>query len=583
MTLVVIGLGLGQTGTHSLQAALERLGYGPCLHADDMLKSADARAIRAWLDIARGGRPRWDDIFDGHRSIASFPAWALYEDLLRDFPDAQVILTVRDPSRWFADINAADYAAYKAVPWWLKWLSPSRRAMRELERRLIVDGKYSGRLQDREHAIDVFQAHTRAVRDAVEPEKLLEYDVERGWKPLCDFLDEPEPAGVPFPHLNDVATVKRRLRRKAIRYRIVEASVIVLVVLLAVLFGVRPAAGESAEPVTLLFNQFTPRTHWYHYRILEPWISDLEEATEGRVRIRFTTASLGPFNRNFDIANQGMADIAAGNHSATPGRFQLIQILQSPFLASERAEAVSVALWRVYDRYLRAADEHGDTHVLAVHGGGGGHVFSLSKPVRRFSDLKGMKMFAGGNQNARVLEHAGAIPIHRPMAEAYDLISRGVVDGGLMPHSGLTGWHLLEFVEQELVVPGGILPGSFFVVVNNASWNRIAERDREAIMRVSGEAYARRAGAVFDGEAESALEVICESQTELAVADAEFATEFAEAAGFIDREWVVAADAAGIDGEAALRFFRDEVAGYARQMDAPPEVWPPCLRRPDAG
>ena len=217
----------------------------------------------------------------------------------------------------------------------------------------------------------------------------------------------------------------------------------------------------SEDTVVLRFNQFTPRTHWYHYKILEPWIADIEKVTEGRVRVRFSTASLGPFNRNFDLANVGITDIAAGNHSASPGRFPLIQIQQSPFLASERAEATSVALWRVYEKYLKAADEHGDTHILALHVGGGGHIFSLSKPLDSIDDLKGMKMYAGGLQNARVLEKLGVIPVHRSMAEAYDHISRGVVDGGLLPHSGLTGWHLLEFVSNEVIFPGGILPGSF--------------------------------------------------------------------------------------------------------------------------
>ena len=263
-----------------------------------------------------------------------------------------------------------------------------------------------------------------------------------------------------------------------------------------------PGVYSSDSTVILRFNQFTPRTHWYHYKILEPWIADMERVTEGRVQVRFTTAPLGPFHRNFDIANVGIADIAAGNHSASPGRFPLIQIQQTPFLASERAEAASVALWRVYQKYLKTADEHGDTHLLALHVGGAGHMFSLSKPLDGVNDLAGMKMFAGGLQNARVLEKLGVIPVHRSMAEAYDLLSRGVVDGGLLPYAALTGWHLLEFVAHQVIFPGGILPGSFFIVVNQKSWDAIAAEDQAAIMRVSGERYAKRAGFVFDEEAE---------------------------------------------------------------------------------
>ena len=353
------------------------------------------------------------------------------------------------------------------------------------------------------------------------------------------------------------------------------------VILILVLLPPGFSTVYSAEnTVVLRFNQFTPKTHWYHYKILEPWIADIEKVTEGRVRVKFTTAPLGPFHRNFDIANVGIADMAAGNHSASPGRFPLTQIQQTPFSASERSEAASVALWRVYDKYLRAADEHGDTHVLALHVGGSGHMFSLSKPLDSVDDLKGMKMFAGGLQNARVLEKLGVIPVHRSMAEAYDLLSRGVVDGGLLPHAGLTSWHLLEFVSHEVIFPGGILPGSFFIVVHKKSWDAVSGKDQAAIMSVSGERYAIRAGAVFDEEAEKALDMICDSAVELSVASPGLISGYAAATGFIDQEWVRRADAAGIDGPAALRYFREQVEAYANEKGLSAVVEPGCLELP---
>ena len=342
-----------------------------------------------------------------------------------------------------------------------------------------------------------------------------------------------------------------------------------------------PAPTWPAEQtVVLRFNQFTSRTHWYHYKILEPWVADIENVTEGRVQVKFTTAPLGPFHRNFDIANVGIADMAAGNHSASPGRFPLTQIQQTPFLASERAEAASVALWRVYRKYLKTADEHGDTHVLALHVGGAGHMFSLSKPLDRVDDLKGMKMFAGGLKNARVLEKLGVVPVHRSMAEAYDLLSRGVVDGGLLPYAGLTSWHLLEFVAHQVIFPGGILPGSFFIVVNKKSWSAISAEDQAAIMKVSGERYAERAGSVFDKEAEKALDMICESTVRLSVASPGLIDRFAAAASFIDEEWIRKADRAGIDGRAALRYFRAQVEAYMTGNQLSAVVEPKCLEFP---
>lgn len=224
MTLRVIGVGLGQTGTHSLAAALDILGFGECFHADRMLERRDVRAAQAWLDIAEGRPARWNEIFAGYRSIASFPAWALYREMLAEYPDARVILTVRDRDRWFADINAGDYAAFKADPRWLFWVSPVKRVMRKLEDLLILDRKYQHRLHDKQYALNVFEEHVQEVRSVVPADRLLIFDVKQGWGPLCDFLGAPVPEDRPFPRLNDIASVKARLRRRFFFFRGVEIA-----------------------------------------------------------------------------------------------------------------------------------------------------------------------------------------------------------------------------------------------------------------------------------------------------------------------------------------------------------------------
>lgn len=226
MTLRVIGVGLGQTGTHSLAAALDILGFGECFHADRMLERGDVRAAQAWLDIAEGRPARWDDIFTGYRSIASFPAWALYRELLAQFPDARVILTVRDREQWFDDINAGDYAAFKADPRWLFWVSPVKRVMRKLEDLLILERKYRHRLHDKQYALRVFEQHAQEVKSVVPADRLLIFDVRQGWGPLCGFLGVPVPEHRPFPRLNDIASVKARLRRRFFFFRGVEIAVL---------------------------------------------------------------------------------------------------------------------------------------------------------------------------------------------------------------------------------------------------------------------------------------------------------------------------------------------------------------------
>ena len=232
MTVRVIGVGLGQTGTHSLAAALEILGFGECFHADKMLERRDVRAAQAWLDIAEGRQARWDDIFQGYRSIASFPAWALYKEMLAQFPEARVVLTVRDKEQWFNDINAGDYAAFKADPRWLFWFSPVKRVMRKLEDLLILDRKYNHNLHDKRHALMVFEEHIQEIRRTVPEDRLLIFDVREGWEPLCSFLEVPVPGDRPFPRLNDVASVKARLRSRFFFFRGVEIAAVALLLVI---------------------------------------------------------------------------------------------------------------------------------------------------------------------------------------------------------------------------------------------------------------------------------------------------------------------------------------------------------------
>ena len=79
---------------------------------------------------------------------------------------------------------------------------------------VIWQGTFSGRFEDREHAIGVFERHIEEVKERVPPEKLLVYSVKQGWEPLCEFLGVEEPADKPFPHLNDTKSFLGEIRRR---------------------------------------------------------------------------------------------------------------------------------------------------------------------------------------------------------------------------------------------------------------------------------------------------------------------------------------------------------------------------------
>src|SRR6266496_3478468 len=91
----VIGAGLGGTGTLQAKAALERLSFGPCYHIKEIQQHPEQTAF--WQAVANGGPDDWDALFSAYESSVDFPACVVYAELMEAYPDAKVLLTVRDP------------------------------------------------------------------------------------------------------------------------------------------------------------------------------------------------------------------------------------------------------------------------------------------------------------------------------------------------------------------------------------------------------------------------------------------------------------------------------------------------------
>jgi len=323
------------------------------------------------------------------------------------------------------------------------------------------------------------------------------------------------------------------------------------------------AAPAHAATTTVRFSAFTPSTHFYQRLILQPWAQDVERVTEGRVRIAFTAAPLGPMPRNFDMVSSGIADASGGTHGSIAGRFGITQITKTPMMADVDAEAVSVALWKTHEKYLAAAKEHGDTHLLALHTNGPAHIFSIAKPIRDVNDFAGMKFVVPSPAEMQLAKNLKAVAVRLPGSEINDAISKGVVDGAFGSNTGVQGWKAEQYLRHQLVFPGGLMYSTFFIVMNKSKWESIGAMDRNAIMGVSGLTFAKRAGRVFADEDKRAVEARPSGAVSVTVANEAMQKSVIDAMHFIDDEWLPQARAAGIDGEAALAYFKREAREYA--------------------
>jgi len=190
MPLRVIGAGLGRTGTMSLKLALEQLGFGRCYHMMEVFVLP--KAPDRWRRAAAGEAVDWEEVFEGFGATVDWPSAQFYRELAARYPDAKVILTVRDPEAWFRSTQATIFSdptfARSPEPW---------RAMVAK----VITTPLGGRLDDHDTLIARFNAHNDEVKRVIPKDRLLVFEASQGWGPLCAFLGVPAP-DQPFPRTN---------------------------------------------------------------------------------------------------------------------------------------------------------------------------------------------------------------------------------------------------------------------------------------------------------------------------------------------------------------------------------------------
>ncbi|MFJ5156143.1 sulfotransferase family protein [Streptomyces sp. NPDC088353] len=207
--LKLINAGLGRTGTTSLKVALDRLGLGPSFHMFDIV--GDAERLRQWERIVCDGEsPDWSAVFDGYRSAVDGPCAVYYRQISEAFPDAKVILTVRDAESWYRSTHDTLYQfALRSMANPPEPGSPQARLFR-VTGTMVWDGLFGGRFSDKDHAIDVYHRHNEEVVRTLGADNVLVYDVQQGWEPLCAFLGVDVPQEE-FPRTNDTASMRQRI------------------------------------------------------------------------------------------------------------------------------------------------------------------------------------------------------------------------------------------------------------------------------------------------------------------------------------------------------------------------------------
>jgi hypothetical protein len=219
----VIGAGMPRTGTLTQKTALEMLGLGPCYHMVDVL--ADLRQASLWERALDGDGP-WEELFAGFHSTVDWPGGYFYRELAEYYPEAKVVLSVREPAPWERSMRQTVWSVrhgeslIRLLSSAQACVNPQWAGFLNMIDRLLWEGRgtFAGGNDGPAEMIARMERHNDEVRQTIAPERLLVWNVTEGWGPLCEFLEVPVPSE-PFPHVND---------RKEFLNRIIDGSLATL-------------------------------------------------------------------------------------------------------------------------------------------------------------------------------------------------------------------------------------------------------------------------------------------------------------------------------------------------------------------
>ncbi len=203
-----------------------------------------------------------------------------------------------------------------------------------------------------------------------------------------------------------------------------------------------------AQEITLKVAHFLPTSSTTHAKFIVPWCERIRAQSNGRLRCQiFPSMQLGGTPPQlFDQARDGIADIVWTLPGYTAGRFPVTEVFELPFIAPN-ATAASQALWTFYERH--ATKEFEAVKPLALHVHDNGQLHLRDKPIRQLADFRGMKIRAPTRQTSRLLARLGATPVSMPVPQVADALSKGVIDGAVVPWEVVPSIKVHEMVKYH--------------------------------------------------------------------------------------------------------------------------------------
>ena len=324
------------------------------------------------------------------------------------------------------------------------------------------------------------------------------------------------------------------------------------------------ALPAAAQEVTLKVHHFWPPGAMPPSQLLVPWCDKIAKDSGNRLKCQIYPAMQlgGTPPQLVDQVKDGVADIVWTLPGYTAGRFPLMEVFELPFMSAS-ATATSQATWEYYEKY--AQKEFPGVKMLAVNVHDNGFVNTREKQVKTMADFKGLKMRAPTRQTNKLLAALGASPVAMPLPALADALSKGVVDGYLLPWEvipSIKAHELTKYHSETDPKSRALYTAVFTLQMNQAKYDSLPADLKKVIDANSGAALSKSFGAKWDASAPPARKLAVDRGNTFYVIPASELAVWEKATANLDDEWVRDITAKGHDGKALLQSAKDMIKKY---------------------
>ncbi|MCE2913460.1 MAG: TRAP transporter substrate-binding protein [Pseudomonadota bacterium] len=327
-----------------------------------------------------------------------------------------------------------------------------------------------------------------------------------------------------------------------------------------------PLAALAQQTVTLKFHTFMAPMSNVWLTMHKPWMEKVEKDSGGRIKFEgYPAMQLGGTPvQLYDQARDGVVDIVWTLPGNTAGRFPRIEAFELPFMMNN-AEATSKAYWEYFQ--TQCPDEFKETQVLALHVHGPGMFHTAGKLVKAPADLRGMKVRGPTRQVTKLLGSLGATPVGMPLPQIPDALSKGTVEGAVIPWEVVPSVKVHELTKFHTEFPAtgpALYTTTFVMAMNKAKYDGLPADLKRVIDANSGSTASAWLGKTQQGNDPIGRKAAADRGNTIYTLTTAEAQEFIKLSAAIDDEWVADMDKRGFKGAQLLSTAKSLIAKHGR-------------------